>query len=403
MRAPRVERGRLTFDRVRQRLHFNRIPKIFIDWTSMLRSIVKILICFCIVFLWTESRGSAPAQSISDRIVSEHVRMILPMEREWVGRDVITDLERCWRFVNGFTGGSLPRRIFVTVNWSDYRTNTDAEGHITIGMLSPSADFDARAFLVRSAARETARMGLLGLGRGTPARGGNELLLEGMSEIIAREFFRTTKALAGAWVHARMLDQIKPLSMASLSVPAPPGEGHELRSEAPAITFLITCTSLHGRDRTLKLFEALRRGLVLEQCIPDVFRTTAPALEAEWLKKVRSYTIEEGQLATQDEDKPKLERVQCVSVADGTGARVQLRLFVRKGANILLPQGLYGYQEGSSHVFEGRAPSERGTQYMLVEIPAEAQKIPLNFSYRIVAIDEGGGVSEWQGACPPGN
>ena len=390
------------FIRIRTTILLIRMKRTFAHRTSMLQSAVRILIIWLSAAFWLTFACVAQAQTMSDRIVSEHVRMILPMEREWVGRDAIMDVERCWRFVNGFMGGTLPRRILVEINWNDGRTKTDPEGRIAIGMRTPAADFDPRFFIVRSAVRETARLGLLGLGRGTPARGGNDLLLEGMSEIVAREFFHTTRALAGAWVHAQMLDRLKPLSLAQISPGTLPDESHDLRADAAGITFLITCTDLQGRDRTLKLFESLRRGLVLEQGILEAFKITPPALESAWLKRVRAYTVAEGIQATQDEDKPKLDRIQCVPVSDARGTRLQLRVFVRKGTNILLPEGIYAYDEASSRVSAGRAPDERGAQYLLVEIPAEAGKIPPSFSYRIVAIDEGGGVSDWQGSCSPG-
>ncbi len=384
--------------RIRTTILLIRMKRNFAHRTSMFPSAVRIMGLLLSAAPWLTAACGAPAQTMSDRIVSEHVRMILPMEREWLGRDAIMDVERCWRFVNGFMGGTLPRRILVEINWNDGRTNTDPEGRITIGMKTPAADFDARYFIVRSAARETARLGLLGLGRGTPARGGNDLLLEGMSEIVAREFFHTTRALAGAWVHTQMLDRLKPLNLAQVSSGALPDESHDLRTEAAGITFLITCTDLQGRDRTLKLFESLRRGLVLEQAILETFKITPPALESAWLKRVRSYTVAEGVQATQDDDKPKLDRVQCVPVSDARAARLQLRLFVRKGANILLPEGIYAYDEASSKVSAGRAPDERGAQYLLVEILADAAMSP-SVNYRIVAIDEGGGVSDWQGSC----
>jgi len=389
--------------RIRKTTLLIRMKTTFVSWGSMLPSALKILICASPAALWAVFACGAPAQTMSDRIVSEHVRLHLPMEREWLGRDVIMDLERCWRFVNGFTGGSLPRRILVEIDWNEGGTKTDPEGRILIGMRTPAAEFDSRSYIVRSAARETARLGLLGLVRGAQARGGNAVLLEGMSEIIAREFFRTTRALAGAWVHALMLDRIKPLSLAALSSGALPEEGHELRAVAPGITFLITCSDLHGRDRTLKLFESLRRGVPLEQGIIEILRTTPPALESAWLKRVRSYTIAEGLQATQDETKPRLERVQCVPVSDPRGTRLQLRMSIQKGANILLPQGLYEYDETSSRVSVGRAPDERGGQSLLVEIPVVAGKFPPDFSYKIVAIDEGGSVSDWQGSCAPTN
>lgn len=59
--------------------------------------------------------GAAAAQALDSSVVSEHVRISIPPERAWLGRDVIMDLERCWRFVNPATGGSLP-----AASWSKW-------------------------------------------------------------------------------------------------------------------------------------------------------------------------------------------------------------------------------------------------------------------------------------------
>ncbi len=365
----------------------------------MFRSAPQTLICFAAGLLWLQFPSHAPAQSINNRVISEHVRMLLPMEREWLGRDVIMDLESCWRFVNSTTGGNLPRRILVEAVWDDAVAKVDPTGRILIGMHTPGADFDMKGFLIRSAAREIARLGLQGISRGAPPRAGNELLIEGMSEIIAREYFRTTRKLGGAWVHAQLLDRINPLSLAALSSASVSAEGHDLRTEAPAITFLLTCNDLHGRERTLKMFEALRKGSSLEESIAASMRTTASALEAAWLKKVRSYSIAESLPTSQDEETPSLERIVCFPVTDASGTRLQLRLFVRKGANILLPQGLYLFDEAAGKVSPARTPAERGAQYTLIEMPIEAGKAPESLNYRVIAIDEGGSVSDWQGSC----
>lgn len=369
----------------------------------MLRSAIKILALISSGALGLLLPAYTPAQSISNRIVSEHVRMLVPTEREWIGRDVIMDLERCWRYVNSLSGGSLPRKVLVEATWDSSETKLDAEGRIFVGMMTTAADPDLRAYLLRSSVKQIARLGLIGLARPSVSRPENDLLLDGMSEIIEREFFRTTRGLAGAWLHARMLDSISPLSLAALTSDSESAEHNELRAQAPAITFLLTCSDSHGRDRAVKLFESLMRGISLEESISLTMKTTAPALEAEWLKKVRAYTIGESLPASQDEETPKLDRVSCDASTGNGGSVLQLRLFVRRGANVLLPHGLYLYDEASGKVMPGKAPSQRGATYMVIETPLEAGKLTTPFSYRVIAIDERGGVSDWQGSCTPGH
>jgi hypothetical protein len=171
--------------------------------------------------------------------------------------------------------------------------------------------------------------------------------------------------------------------------------------QAPAITFLLTCSENQGRERTMKMLEALRRGTPLEESIVLATKTTAAALEAAWLKKVRSFAVADSLQASQDEETPKLERVACAPVADAGGQKMQLRLYIRKGANALLPQSIYLIEDSSGRYSQARLFTERGTQYALLEAPIGPGKMPDSYNYRILAIDEGGSVSEWQGTCSP--
>jgi hypothetical protein len=342
---------------------------------------------------------AAQAQSITDRIVSEHVRLSLPTEREWLASDVVMDLERCWRYTNSATGDKLPRKIVVDLNWDTSGTKATPGGWIQIGMKTPAADFDMRSYLLRTAAREIARLGLLNLTRGTAVREESEFLVEGMSEIIAREYFRSTRGLAGAWVHAQMLDRMGQLGLTALaSWSGFSGGRHDLREASPGITFVQTCRELYGRERTMKVFEALQRG-TLTAAIIETFRITPAALETAWLKKVRAATISESIPSSPDEEPPRLERAACVAGSDASGPKLQLRLFVRKGPNALLPQSIYLPENASGRVLEGRLPAERNAGYFLIDMPIEAAKLPGPFNYRVIAVDEAGGISIWQGSC----
>src|SRR2546428_13466873 len=63
-------------------------------------------------------RAPLPAeQGALARIVSEHIGMRIPLEREWLGRGSISDLGQGWRYVNGGTGDSLPRQPPIQIEW----------------------------------------------------------------------------------------------------------------------------------------------------------------------------------------------------------------------------------------------------------------------------------------------
>jgi len=341
------------------------------------------------------------AQSVTDRIVSEHVRVSLPTEREWLGRDVVMELERCWRYTNAATGEKLPRRIVVDVNWDTAMIKATQEGWIQIGMKTPAASFDEKSFLLRAAARQIARLGLLNLTRGTALREESEFLVEGMSEIVAREYFRTSRGLAGAWVHAQMLDRMGQLGVvAQGSWSGFSGGRHDLREASPGITFILTCRELYGRERTMKMFDALQRGS-LSEGIVEAFRTTPAALEAAWLRRVRSATISDSVPSSPDEEPPKLDRAACVIVADAEASRLQLRLFVLKGVSALLPQGIYLTDDASGRVYLARQPAGRDATYFPIDVPIDPAKRSDPFNYRVLAVDEAGSVSIWQGSCTP--
>jgi hypothetical protein len=289
----------------------------------------------------------------------------------------------------------------VELTWDKSGTKVTSEGWIQIGMKTPAADFDMRSFLLRSTARQIARLGLLNLTRGTGPREDSEFLVEGMSEIIAREYFRTTRGLAGAWVHAQMLDRMGQLGLApQASWSGFSGDRHDLREASPGITFVLTCRELYGRERTMKLFEALQRGTLFES-IAETFRTTPAALEAAWLRKVRSASVSDTIPSSPDEEPPKVDRAICAAVADAGGSRLELRLFVRKGVNALLPESIFLPDDASGRVSQARQPAGKDANYLAIEAPLDPAKRTDPFNYRVIAVDEAGNVSIWQGSCTP--
>ena len=111
------------------------------------------------------------AQVMDDSIVAKHVRVRIPAERQWLGRDTISDLERCWEFVQASTGGYLPSRVLVVIHWQDSIATTDPDrSTISIGLNDSAAAADMKGYLLHNAACELARFALINLSDGAAAR-----------------------------------------------------------------------------------------------------------------------------------------------------------------------------------------------------------------------------------------
>ncbi len=340
----------------------------------------------------------AAAQDVNDAIISPHVRVRIPTEREWLGLDVVSDLERSWVFVNGATGGKLPRRVLVDMRWDESENRADpANSLIVIGMNNPAAAANMRGFVLHAAAHEMGRLGLLSMAKEGVAHEQTEFLIEGMSEILAREYARTTRKLNSAWVLAQLLDHMGLLGLkVQTSWSTFSGGRQDLRAAAPGITLLLTCRELYGRDKLLKLFGSLpKEGL--EGSIASTFKTTAAALESEWLKRVRAYRVAEDAMAAPDENGPRFESATSAPEVIRPGTTMQLRLFIRRGADALLPEGIYVQDETSGKVVQAVAPADKDAKYNLAELPIEPGRQPGHYSYKVVALDEGGNVGTWSG------
>jgi len=337
-------------------------------------------------------------QSMNERIISEHLHVRIPIEREWLGRDAIMDLERCWRFMNAATGESLPRRILVVIDWDGTATITNyEESRISIGMSPPAAAADTKSYLLHSSAREMARLGLYGLSRGATLREDSQFLVEGMTKILVHEYERSSRSLSGAWVICQLLDKMKLLGLkAQASWRAFSGDRHDFRAASPGITFLATCRELHGRERVLKLFESLRKRS-LQESLAAAFKTNPLVLEEEWLKRVRGYREVDDVTVTSEDDAPQLLKAVTEPEAGKAGTSLQLRLFVKDGTNDLYPQGVFLQDEASGQVLQAQLASERGAKYIFVAIPLEAGCPPGQYSYRITAADESGNIRNWKG------
>ncbi len=337
------------------------------------------------------------AQTV-DRIISDHVRVRVPIERQWLGTDSILDLERCWRFMNAATDGSLPRRVLVIIDW-DGQANVAAyqDSSISIGMSRPAAAADPKAFLLHNCLLEMARMGLYGLSRGATDREENQFVTEGMAEILVHEYERNSRSLGAAWIICRMLDRMNLLAFkAQTSWTAFSGGRHDLRAASPGITFLLTCRDLHGRDRLLKFFEALRKGN-LQESLAAAFKTNPLVLEEEWLKRVRSYQPGGDLTFTTDDDVPQLLKTVLVPEAGRPGTQLQLRLFVKDGSNNLYPWGVFLQDESTGKVVQAQPAPDRAASYMEAVIPLETDRQPGRYTYQITAVDESGNVRSWKG------
>ncbi len=341
------------------------------------------------------SPGTSSAQLV-DSISSEHVRLRMPAEREALGRDTIADLERCYVFMNRATGESLPRRILINIRWDNsYIGCNRREGSIYLGMDQPAAAANLRAFLLHHAAREMARLGLLELSQGAE-REDTEFLFEGMVKILVHEYEHRSRNLESAWAVARFLDEMQMLGLAvQRSWSAFSGERRCLRSAAPGITFLLTFRELLGRDRPLKLFEALKKT-GLNQSLRSAFKAPVPELESIWLKRVREHNIAD-EITVAAGDVPQLLRAEFVPETGRPGEVLQLRLYFKYQPGNLLPDGVFVRDERTGRRLQGQAASEKGAEYFALLIPIAADCLPGEYGYQTTAIDESGNLRNWKG------
>jgi hypothetical protein len=340
----------------------------------------------------------ASGQSGSGRMVSEHLRLQVPADREWLARDTIMEVERCWQFMNGATGGSLPRKMVVIVSLEPIESSANlAESTITIGMGQPAASYDLRSFLVHSAAREMARMGLINLSRGTGLRDDSEFLYAGMAETLAHEFNQSTRSLNGAWIIAHFLDRMNLLGLKVQSDwPSFSNGKRNLRTASPGITFLASCRELYGREKVIKLFESLKKGNLSESLVA-AFKTPAATLESAWFQKVRAYSDFPDITLASEGDVPQLVRTELTPDIVRAGTSLQIRLFIRDGGNNLSPDGVFLKDESSGLVLQAQAPPGKETAYMVVDLPIEAGRQPGSYKYSVTAVDEAGNVRNWRG------
>ncbi len=357
-------------------------------------AIILLFLAFCC------SPGIEPpvilGQGAIARIVSKHLRMRIPAEREWLGRETIAELERCYVFIHQVTDKGLPRVIQVTVSWGDESSGVSLEeASITVGMNTPAASAGSRAYLLRAAIRGMARMALLELSKRGADRDENRFLLEGMAETLTHEYNRSSRSLSAAWAHSHLMDRIHPLSLAALASWADFSEGRQdLRAASPGITFLMTCRELHSRARLPKLFESLREK-PLAEAIVATFRMPAAKLESAWLDQVRKHAVTDNLTVGSEEDAPRLEGMVTEPSVILPGRLLTVRALLVDRNSDLQPESVYIEDVQSGRVARGQAAA--GTGQALLGFQIERERRSGAYSYRLIAIDEAGNLRSWTG------
>jgi hypothetical protein len=356
------------------------------------------LLCAILVGLMNSCILSPEISSsqLIDSVSSEHVLMRMPIGREAVARDTISEIEHCYGFMNRATGEHLPRQILINVNWDQPESSCNwRDANITVGMNRPDRLANQNAILLHKAGREIARLGLLELSQGAQ-REDTEFLFEGMIEILAHEYEHSSRSLEAAWTISQLLDEMQMLGFSSQRSWSKFSAGKRcLRSAAPGITLLTAFKDLQGRDRPIKLFEALKRASLTES-LAIAFKAPATELETAWLKRVREYRAAD-EITIAAEDAPQLLQTACVPETGRPGDSLQLRLFLKDRTDNLLPDGVFVKDERTNRVLQAQTASEKNAGYMAVMIPLEVNCPPGQFTYQITAVDEAGNLRRWSG------
>ena len=340
--------------------------------------------------------GVYSAQQIQS-VASEHVS--LRMSAEWgsLGRDLVTEMERCYDFMNRATGQKLPRKIVIIANWDQAENSCNWQNAaITVGMNQPAAVADPRAFLLHAAGREMARGGLIETSGGAE-REDTEFLFEGMIEILVREYEHTSRSLEGAWVVSKYLDEMKLLGMANERAWTTFSSGKRcFRTAAPGITLLTTYREMLGREAPLRFFEALKKNS-LAASLTLAFKAPASEVENTWLKRVREHP-EVDEITIKAEEAPQLVQTILNPGIAKPGTTIAMQLLLKNRNNNLLPEGVFVRDERSGKVLQAETASERGVNSLLLKIPIEPNCPPGEYKYQVTAVDETGNLRRWAGS-----
>lgn len=334
------------------------------------------------------------SSQLIDRVSSEHVVMRMPQARESLGRDAIGEIEQCYAFMNRATGGSLPRKILIDVSWDQPESGCNRrDTSITIGMNRPDKIVDLRTLLLHKVGREVARLGLLELS-GWAQREDTEFLFEGMIEILMHEFFHSSRSLESAWTYCQMLDQMQTLGFSTQrtwSVFSAGQRSH--RNAAPGVTFFTTFRELQGRERPIKLFEALKKAS-LSASLANTFKAPMAELENTWLKKVREHQAAD-EITIFAEEAPQLVQTELAAEPSQPGGELRVRILLSDRNGDLFSSGIFVKDQRTKRVLQAQAAPENDRQYAAVAIPIEATCPPGQYNYEITGIDEAGNLRRW--------
>ena len=365
--------------------------------TKFLRICVSWLILGLILGFPAANYSFAQTRSMA----SKHVVLQFPAEREIMGRELSSEAERCYDYMNRAMDGGLPRTITIVFDWSvsEHTWNFRA-GRVTIGMNHPDALADAKKFLNHALPLGIARLGLLNLSQGGQ-REDTEFLFDGMAEILVHEYNHSTRGLDAAWATARLLDETGLLGFSQQRDWSEFSKGmRNHRNAAPGITFLMIQREL-DRTRPMKFFTALRKNSLLN-ALNTTFRVSAAELEATWLKRVREYEVPE-EIAVKSGEGPQLSAVNVVSDED---RQVRLNLLVSDPTNDVYPENVFVRDLRSGQTFSAEnlpasAASEDVTaaggvsDYSFAVTLPVASDVPAGqYDCRIVIIDEAGNLRQ---------
>lgn len=341
--------------------------------------------------------GNCPdifSQQLND-ITSEHLLLRIPKERDLLGRRIITDLERFYRFLDGTLNTELPDKIILLVDWDLQNSTTNyRENSIIIGMNQPIFS-NQRTLLLNECKREIARLGLFQHSRGA-SRPDYEFMYEGMIEILVHEFDHTSRSLESAWVISQFLDAMGQLSLESQRVWSDFSKDRRcIRSAAPGITFLLIFRDLEGRESPLKFFDTLRRAN-LSRSLKDAFKKPAPELEKIWINKVREYRAPE-EITISAEEAPELIETVFAPGEVHAGDTLEIRLRFMDTEGDLLPDGVFIRDDRTGNIFQAQADADPATDDILGKIPITADCAPGEYGYQITAVDELGNLRRWNG------
>lgn len=356
--------------------------------SRILRSVFLLLL-----LLWAGRLGALPKPLFAQgRIVSEHVQIYTPSEREWLARATIAELENCWRFVRSLTG-ALPKQVLVVASWerSDNLIDGNADS-VTIGLrdLQPEAE----QFL-HEAARGMARLALFNLSDGRAGQDESRFIELGMAEMITHDFLGSNRQLSGTWVVSHFLDRMGKLGLETqASWRSFSGDRVNLWTLSPGVTFLMVCRDLYGSKKTLQLFESLKKG-ELSKALSDRFKTRASELEEAWLERVRNYPVAEDVTLTSDSDPPLLQQVIAQPRKGSEDETLELRLLFEGSAGDTSSLVVFVFEQKSERTYLGVPASASGDRWVVAHLPIEPEGRDLAYTFDIVAVDKSGNVRHW--------